>query len=62
LRIQDDNDQSSNLANQISNLNAANAQKENALVQGFAKMEAALSQSQSTSNWLTSHLAAVPTP
>jgi flagellar hook-associated protein 2 len=61
-RIQGDNDQSLNLANQISNLNAANAQKEKALVLEFAKTEAALSQSQSTSVWLTSQLAALPTP
>jgi flagellar hook-associated protein 2 len=61
-RIQGDNDQSLNLSNQISNLNAANAQKEKALVLEFAKMEAALSQSQSTSVWLTSQLAALPTP
>ena len=61
-RIQNDNSQSSNLATQIQNLNQANAVKQNQLVQEFAAMEAALSQNQSTSNWLTSQLAALPTP
>jgi flagellar hook-associated protein 2 len=61
IRIQDDADQSSNLASQISNLNAANALKQQALVQEFAKMEAALSQSQSTSTWLQSQINALPT-
>jgi flagellar hook-associated protein 2 len=61
LRIQDDSHQSSNLATQITNLQAANTQKQNALVQEFAKMEAALSDSQSTSTWLTSQINALPT-
>jgi flagellar hook-associated protein 2 len=62
LRIQGDTSQSSYLATQISNMTAANAEKEQALVQQFAQMEAALSQSQSTSSWLTSQLASLPTP
>jgi flagellar hook-associated protein 2 len=60
-RIQDDNSQSSSLANQIDNLNAGNAQKEQALVREFARMEATLSQNQSESTWLTSQLNALPT-
>jgi flagellar hook-associated protein 2 len=61
LRINDDNDQTANLASQITNLNAINAQKQQVLVQEFARMEAALSQSQSTASWLTSQIAALPT-
>jgi flagellar hook-associated protein 2 len=60
-RMQDDDTQVSNLATQISNLNVANAAKEKALVQQFSAMEAALSQSQSTSIWLTSQINALPT-
>jgi flagellar hook-associated protein 2 len=55
-RIQGDDSQISYLANQINNMNAANTEKEQALVQQFADMESALSQSQSTSSWLTSQL------
>jgi flagellar hook-associated protein 2 len=61
-RIQDDNSQLSSLTNQIQTLTANNAQKQNDLVGQFAAMEAALSQNQSTSSWLTSQLAALPTP
>ncbi len=59
-RIQDDTSHSSNLTTQISNLTAANQVKQQELVQEFAQMEAALSQNQSTSSWLTSQLAALP--
>ncbi len=38
----------------------ANAQQQQELVQQFANMEAALSQSQSTSSWLTSQLSSLP--
>jgi flagellar hook-associated protein 2 len=55
-RIQGDDSQISYLTNQIANMNAANTEKEQALVQQFADMESALSQSQSTSSWLTSQL------
>ncbi|MFZ0381127.1 MAG: flagellar filament capping protein FliD [Solirubrobacteraceae bacterium] len=55
-RIQGDGSQISYLNTQISNMQAANTQKEDALVQQFADMESALSQSQSTSSWLTSQL------
>jgi flagellar hook-associated protein 2 len=55
-RIQSDTSQSSFLATQIANLQQANTVKQNQLVQEFAAMEAALSQNQSTSNWLTSQL------
>jgi flagellar hook-associated protein 2 len=61
-RIQADNSQISSLTTQIQNMNAANTLKQNALVKQFAQMEAALSQSQSTSSWLTSQLASLPTP
>ncbi len=61
VRMQADTSQSSFLANQIQNLTEANQLKQNQLVQEFAAMEAALSQNQSTSNWLTSQLAALPT-
>ncbi len=61
-RIQGDDSQISYLATQISNLNTANTQKQNDLVQEFAQMEAMLSSNQSTSSWLTSQIAALPTP
>ncbi|MBV9606569.1 MAG: flagellar filament capping protein FliD [Solirubrobacterales bacterium] len=60
-RIQSDTSQSSFLSTQIANLQQANTVKQNELVQEFAAMEAALSQNQSTSSWLTSQLAALPT-
>lgn len=56
MQINDDNDQNSQLANQISNLQDSNSQKQEALVNEFAQMESALSQNQSTSSWLTSQL------
>ena len=59
-RIQGDDSQISYLADQISNLNAANTQKQQQLVNEFAQMEAALSSSQSTSSWLTSQINALP--
>lgn len=61
-RISTDTDQLSNLATQISNLQDSNTQKQDSLVAEFAKMEAALSSSQSTSSWLTSQINALPTP
>lgn len=61
-RIQADDSQSSYLATQIQNMTQANTIKQQELVQQFAQMEAALSESQSTSSWLTSQLAALPTP
>jgi flagellar hook-associated protein 2 len=59
-RIQDDKSQYSNLATQITNLQALNAQKQASLVQEFANMEAALSNNQSTASWLTSQISALP--
>lgn len=59
-RIQGDSSQISYIANQINNMTAANTLKEQQLVQEFAQMEAALSQSQSTSSWLTSQLNSLP--
>lgn len=61
-RIQADNSQASYLTTQIQNMTQANAIKQQELVQQFAQMEAALSQSQSTSSWLTSQLNSLPTP
>ena len=61
-RIQGDDTQISYLGNQIDNLNAANSAKQAELVQQFAQMEAMLSSNQSTSSWLTSQIAALPTP
>jgi len=61
-RIQGDDTQISYLTTQISNLNAANAAKQQELVNEFAQMEATLSSNQSTSSWLTSQIAALPTP
>ena len=60
-RIQGDDTQINYLATQIANLNTANTQKQNELVQEFAQMEAVLSSNQSTSSWLTSQIAALPT-
>jgi flagellar hook-associated protein 2 len=62
IRMQSETSQSSFLANQIQNLTEANQLKQSQLVKEFAAMEAALSQNQSTSNWLTSQLAALPVP
>ena len=59
-RIQGDDSQISYLTNQIDNMNAANTEKEQSLVQQFAAMESALSTSQSTSSWLTSQLSSLP--
>ena len=56
VRMQSETSQSSFLTTQIQNLTAANQIKQNQLVQEFAQMEAALSQNQSISNWLTSQL------
>jgi len=61
VRLQNDTSQSSWLNTQIQNLTEANQIKQNQLVQEFAAMEAALSQNQSTSNWLTSQLNSLPT-
>jgi flagellar hook-associated protein 2 len=60
-RVQTDNSRSSFLATQIQNLTEANQVKQHQLVREFAAMEAALSQNQSTSNWLTSQLNNLPT-
>lgn len=59
-RIQADDSQASYLGTQIQNMTQANAIKQQELVQQFAQMEAALSQSQSTSSWLTSQLSSLP--
>jgi flagellar hook-associated protein 2 len=59
-RIQGDNRQSTTLGNQISTMQAALTDRQNGLVQEFAQLEAALSQNQSQSSWLTSQVAALP--
>jgi flagellar hook-associated protein 2 len=59
-RMRGDSSQISSLANQITDLQAANTQKQNSLVQQFAAMEAALSSNQSTASWLNSQIAALP--
>ncbi len=61
-RIAGDSTQINYLGTQIDNLNQANSQQQASLVQQFAQMEAALSSSQSTSSWLTSQIASLPTP
>lgn len=60
-RIQTDTSRNSFLATQIANLQESNQVKQNQLVKEFAAMEAALSQNQSTANWLTSQLNSLPT-
>jgi flagellar hook-associated protein 2 len=60
-RIQTDTSRNSFLATQIANLQEANQVKQTQLIKEFAAMEAALSQNQSTSSWLTNQLAALPT-
>jgi flagellar hook-associated protein 2 len=59
LRIQGDSSQISNLNSRISTMQSALADKQNSLTQQFAQLEAALSQNQSTSAWLTSQIAAM---
>jgi flagellar hook-associated protein 2 len=59
-RIQGDDSQISALGNQITAMQAALADKQNALVQEFANLEAALSSNQSQSSWLTSQIASLP--
>jgi flagellar hook-associated protein 2 len=59
-RMQSDASHSSYLTTQIQNLNETNQLKQAQLVREFARMEAALSQNQSTSTWLTNQLNALP--
>ncbi len=59
-RIQGDNSQITNLGNQITAMQAALTDKQNALVQQFAQLESALSSNQSQSAWLTSQIASLP--
>jgi flagellar hook-associated protein 2 len=61
-RIQGDGRHITDLGNQISTMQSALADKQSQLVKQFADLEAALSQNQSTSSWLTSQLAALPGP
>jgi len=58
-RIQGNDSQINYYATQIDNMNNANSEKQQQLVTEFADMESALSQSQSTSSWLTSQLSSL---
>ena len=59
-RINANNSDISNLGNQISAMQSALNDKQAALVQQFAQLEASLSSNQSTSSWLTSQIAQLP--
>jgi flagellar hook-associated protein 2 len=59
-RIQGDNSQVSLLDQRISDMQSALADKQTQLTNQFAALEAALSQNQSESSWLTSQIAALP--
>jgi flagellar hook-associated protein 2 len=59
-RIQGDNSQISLLDQRISDMQSALADKQTQLTNQFAALEAALSQNQSESSWLTSQIAALP--
>jgi flagellar hook-associated protein 2 len=59
-RIQGETSQISDISNQINNLNAILTERQTALQAQFANLEAALSQSQAQSNWLSSQIASLP--
>lgn len=59
-RIQGDSSQVAQLGNQITAMQSALTDKQNALVQQFAQLESALSTNQSMSAWLTSQLPTIP--
>lgn len=59
-RIQGDDQQITQLGNQITTMQGALADKQSQLVQQFAQLESTLSQNQSQSSWLTSQIAALP--
>jgi flagellar hook-associated protein 2 len=59
-RIQGDTSQISLLDQRISDMQSALADKQTQLTNQFAALEAALSQNQSESSWLTSQIAALP--
>ena len=59
-RIQGDNSEISDIGGQISNLNAILAERQTALQQQFANLEAVLSQNQAQSNWLAGQIASLP--
>jgi flagellar hook-associated protein 2 len=59
-RITGDDQQTAQLNNQISVMQAGLTDKQNALVQQFAQLESSLSTNQSTSSWLTSQLTSLP--
>lgn len=60
-RIQGDDSQVADMASRISDMQEALTDKQNSLVQEFATLEGALSSNQSTSSWLTSQIASLPT-
>jgi flagellar hook-associated protein 2 len=57
-RIQDDQRQSTNLGNQIANMQQMLTLHQQSLIQEYAKLEATVSQSQSTQLWLSQQIAA----
>jgi flagellar hook-associated protein 2 len=59
LRIQGDTSQLSDLANQISDMNAMLTDRQTALQAQFANLETALQQAQQQSNWLVSQIASL---
>ncbi len=59
-RIQGDSSQISQLDQRIADMQTALADKQTQLTNQFAALEAALSQNQSESNWLTSQINALP--
>jgi flagellar hook-associated protein 2 len=59
-RIQGDSSQISLLDQRISDMQSALADKQTQLTNQFAALEAALSQNQSESSWLTSQISALP--
>jgi flagellar hook-associated protein 2 len=59
-RITGDTAEVTQLNNQISSMQSALTDKQNTLVQEYATLESALSTNQSTSSWLTSQIAALP--
>ena len=59
-RIQGDTAQSSDISDQISNLEAILADRQTALQAQFAALEATLSQNQAQSSWLTGQINSLP--
>jgi flagellar capping protein FliD len=60
VRLSGDNRQVSSLIRRIGTMQSALDDKQKQLTRQFAMLEAALSGNQSTSNWLTSQINALP--